>query len=114
MQAADKRAVVRQNFEAFLELPSYDYYGSLPPKHIHYQQLDYLTEDGELIVNFFGRFENLIRDFAEVCDRIGAAPVLPHWGETKPVDYRAYYTPALRDLVAYRHRDDIAAFGYEF
>lgn len=85
-------------------------------KSIAFDQLDYLTgPDGELLVDFVGRFERLEADVARLLARIGVpdAP-LPHRKATRHRHYTEYYTPALRDLVGERHRRDVAHFGYSF
>jgi hypothetical protein len=69
---------------------------------------------GHLLVNFVGRFENLRADFASVCHRIGVRARLRHLNESTHVDYRSYYTPRTRQLVAEHWREDIQFFGYRF
>jgi hypothetical protein len=71
-------------------------------------------EDGALLVDFVGRFERLAEDFAVVCERIGIASSLPHANRSSHADFRQYYTPATRKLVADLYREDIERFGYSF
>lgn len=71
-------------------------------------------EEGELVVDFVGRFERLQADFDEVCRRIGASASLPHLKRSSGSDYRELYTPAARDVVAERFAGDIERFGYRF
>jgi hypothetical protein len=78
-------------------------------------QSEYVLEDtGELLVDFLGRYERLTDDFAEVCRRIGVECSLPHVNRSEHDNFRRYYTPATRDLVASAYREDIERFGYEF
>ena len=75
--------------------------------------------DGELAVDFVGRFENLEADLATVCRRIG----LP-WDGTLPRaksgirpggrDYRHYYDPQLRELCEREFSLERDLFGYQF
>jgi hypothetical protein len=80
-----------------------------------FNQVDYISDkDGRVLVDFVGRFEDLAADFARICERLEISPGLPHINESSRVDYRAYYTPGARDLVAERFSRDIQAFGYQF
>jgi len=69
---------------------------------------------GRLIVDFIGHYENLHEDFAEACRRIGVRAELPRVNISSHRDYRDYYTPATRDLVARAFARDIETFGYDF
>ena len=88
-------------------------------------QIEHLTNrQGDVMVDFVGRLENLDKDFAHVCEKIGHPEIeLPHLnhvesftgGEFTPEPhYSTYYTEELRDIVAERARADIEYFGYEF
>ena len=73
--------------------------------------------DGRCLVDFIGRYENLNRDFEEVCRRIGfkRVPHLPHRRKSKDRrDYRYYYNDKSIELVAKHYSIDIEKFGYEF
>jgi hypothetical protein len=65
-------------------------------------------------VDFVGRFEALERDFATVCRRIGIDPSLPHINRSTHRDFRDYYTPRTKAMVAEAYSADIERFGYEF
>ncbi|MBZ0123955.1 MAG: sulfotransferase family protein [Roseovarius sp.] len=72
-------------------------------------------EDGAVLVDFIGRFENLNRDFATVCDRLGLDRIaLPHEIRGPGGDYRTAYSAAGRDLVARLFAEEIALLGYDF
>jgi hypothetical protein len=71
-------------------------------------------DSGELLVDFVGRYETLERDFGTVCERIGIASALPHKNRSIHDDFREYYSPQTRALVAEAYREDIERFGYEF
>ncbi len=85
-------------------------------KSILYNQLDYLTdEEGALIVDFVGRFEDLNGDSNKVFQNLGLDKVsLPHKNSSKHRDYRTYYTEETREEVGRRYARDIEFFGYEF
>jgi hypothetical protein len=71
-------------------------------------------DDGNVIVDFVGRFENLERDFQTICSSIGIDPELPHLNRTSHRNYRCYYTDETKEIVRGWARKDIEMFGYEF
>ncbi|MGD9090801.1 MAG: sulfotransferase family 2 domain-containing protein [Desulfobacterales bacterium] len=72
-------------------------------------------ENGKMIIDFVGRFENLKKDFDKICRTIGIKAELPHINRSrKDADYRLYYTSETRDLVRKIAQRDIELFGYEF
>ena len=80
-------------------------------------QTRFLTDfDGNLIVDFVGRFERLEEDFEEVCRLAQLRKLsLPHRRKAKNRrDYRTYYSDALAEFVAEKHASDIDRFGYTF
>jgi hypothetical protein len=81
-------------------------------------QLDYLQwPEGELAMDFVGRFENLLPDFATICGRLGIDPVppLPHvFNSRRQHHYRDYYDGESRAWIAERFARDIDFFRYEF
>jgi hypothetical protein len=84
-------------------------------KSFLFNQIDYLTdEQGEVAVDFIGRFENFEADANLVLERIGIEAKVPVLNTSCRSDYRDYYTPRTRELVARRFARDIEAFGYEF
>jgi hypothetical protein len=85
-------------------------------KHIFRNQIDYLTDpQGEMLVNFVGRFERLQEDADAVADRLGVPPLrLPHLNRSARRPYAEYYPSSLRDLVAEKYARDISAFGFAF
>jgi hypothetical protein len=69
---------------------------------------------GKLIVDFIGYFERLNEDFAKVCAQLKVEAQLPQANSSSHKDYRTFFTPALRDLVARSFQRDIEQFGYTF
>lgn len=69
---------------------------------------------GDPILDFIGRFENLEADFSNVTARLGISASLGHANETDRRDYRTYYTPETRRLVADAFAPDIELFEFEF
>ena len=79
-------------------------------------QKDFIySAEGEQLVDFVGRLENIDRDFATICSRIGipetTLPVL-NVSNTKP--YRSFYSDETAEMVGKTFATDIALFGYEF
>jgi Sulfotransferase family len=79
---------------------------------------DLYTTEGQLIVDFVGRYENLETDFDEVLSRIGLQGQisLPRTNVSKgrSGSYRDMYDAAGRALVADWYAPEIQRFGYEF
>lgn len=94
------------------------------------------SEDGKLLVDFVGKFENLQSDFNVVAEKLGFEdPTLPHINESKSKrygpkwrlqkrfigllqkesrDYRDYYSDSLKDYVGRLYEKDIDTFKYTF
>ncbi len=92
--------------------------------------------DGQLLVDFVGRFENLQTDFDRVCGKLGIPEsTLPHrnpsdkasrnirrrirnliWfnGENAKTHWSEYYDWRTRAAVSELYRDDLETFGYSF
>lgn len=80
-------------------------------------QSDFLIdENGRLLVDFVGRFENLEADFARVCQRLGLGPIpLPHRNASRQRrPYQSLYDATTRDRVARHWAGDVRRFGYRF
>jgi len=80
-------------------------------------QTDYLKDlDGTILVDFIGKYENLLADFEEACRHIGIIPPsLPHKREAKDrTDYRTYYDSHTAGLISDYFKQDIDTFGYSF
>jgi len=81
-----------------------------------YNQLDYIAnEDGDIIVDFVGKFENLEHDINAVLKalRLESRP-LPHVNKSQHGHYSEYYTEETKNLVAERYSRDIQFFRYQF
>jgi len=84
-------------------------------------QYFFLEIDGQLAMDFVGRFENLDSDFKYVCQKLGQPYKLEHKnrsadqyiGDIK-LDYQEYYTKELRDMAGDIYARDIELFGYKF
>jgi len=73
------------------------------------------NEDGEILCDFVGRFENLQVDYNRICDIIGIdKTILPIINKTDREDYRIYYDDDMIEVVANKYKKDIKLFKYEF
>lgn len=73
--------------------------------------------EGNCIVDFIGRYENLSADFAHVCRHLHLRPPfeLPHKRKAENRrDYRFYYSDQSAAFIADCYKPDIDAFGYQF
>lgn len=70
--------------------------------------------EGQLLVDFIGRFETLSQDFNTVCQRLNLDTALPHLNSTNHRDYRDYYNDTTRQMVADHFERDITLFDYSF
>jgi hypothetical protein len=80
-------------------------------------QTDYIKDlDSTILVDFIGKYENLLGDFETVCRRIGIpTPRLPHKRQAKDrTDYRDYYDDETAQMIADYFRPDIDILGYSF
>lgn len=78
-------------------------------------QKDFVSSrDGEIVVNFIGRYENLDADFQEICSRIGVVASLAKLNVSYSAPYREFYDAKTRDMVREAFAEDIQLFGYEF
>ena len=73
-----------------------------------------LNNAGDAPFSHIGRFENISETASWLSETLGRDIALPHFNATLRNDYRTYYTPHLRDLVARIYARDIAAFNYDF
>lgn len=70
--------------------------------------------EGDVLVDFVGRFERLEHDWRKVCQRIGMEyQPLPKTHQTERNTWQAYYTPELSAIVDDLYAEDFQAFDYD-
>lgn len=89
--------------------------GVFDPTHVLPQMYFIKKRNGEIGLDFIGRFENLQCDFNTVCDKIGIErQTLPHMLKKQREHYSFYYDDETVELIAKKYKEDIEYFGYEF
>ena len=71
-------------------------------------------EDGNIIVDFVGKVENIQEDYDHVCKQIGIENKLSHYNKSVHPPYRDCYTEETKKIVEEIYKDDLEFFGYEF
>jgi chondroitin 4-sulfotransferase 11 len=78
-------------------------------------QLDWISLDGVVAVDFVARFEHLREDFRVISRAVGLPRAdLERRNPRFHLHYSRYYDDATRDRVGEYYAADIAAFGYDF
>lgn len=79
-------------------------------------QLSRLTNhNGQVLVDFIGKFENLQEDFDFVCKKIGIPEAhLPEVNTSEHKPYRSYYSEQSKNIIGEIFKPDINFFGYAF
>lgn len=77
-------------------------------------QINMLADkNGNLLMDFIGKFENLYEDWGRVTDKLGIEnKQLTHRKKAGIKDYDSYYDDETRALVSDLWKRDIVAFGY--
>lgn len=72
--------------------------------------------EGQIMVDFIGRFERLREDYDKVCEHLKLPSIdkLPHKHKRTRADYREFYNDETREKVTENWQKDIALFGYNF
>lgn len=107
----------KMSFEEFAEVVS-KIKDEESNQHFLSQHHFLLDPNGNIAVDFLGRFETLQKSFDELCDLLKIKrATLPHKNFSKTLKekhYSEFYTPHLKELVNERYKKDIELFGYEF
>lgn len=78
-------------------------------------QVEWLKDDeGEITLDYIGKFESINRDFNHIKTAIGVDAELPHLNASDHAAYQPYYNDETRDIVAHWFHEDIEVFGYNF
>ena len=77
-------------------------------------QIDWISIDGNVVVDYIGRYETIDSDFEKICDAVGISVKLPHLNSTVSTNYRNAYSDFSYDFVLQNYKQDVEAFEYEF
>jgi len=85
-------------------------------RNLFTNQLDQLSLEGQLLVDFVGKFESLGSDWKYILDKIGYTGQvnLPHVNAIPRQHYRGLYSDRARAIVEEKYQKDIAHFRYSF
>lgn len=96
---------------SFVEKVSHDEFRFIHPC------MDWITdEDGNVLVNYVGKFENLQEEFDTICDKLNIPKTyLPHVNKDPNKEpYQKYYNSKTRKLIEDVFEKDIKQFNYKF
>jgi len=80
-----------------------------------HQHIFLLDRNGDIGIDFAGRFEDLPAEYQRLCNLIGVqGPDLPHKNQRRFRDYREFYDEETREKVAEHWKQDIELLGYDF
>lgn len=68
-------------------------------EEVRFQKDFIYSDDGELLVDFVGRFERIDADFETICFHIGISTFLPKLNVSNRKPYQQYYNEKTKDLV---------------
>ena len=78
-------------------------------------QFDWIADtEGNILVDFVGRFENLQQDFEHICDHLNKKSTLKHLHRSQRKKYHEYYNSETKKIIQDYYRKDIEFFGYDF
>lgn len=83
-------------------------------KEVRFQKDFLCSQDGELLVDFVGKFETLDQDFQKVCKHIGISTCLPKVNVSNTISYQEFYTQRTQEMVRSVFEPDISFFDYSF
>lgn len=84
-------------------------------EHIRPQSLFLTDKEGNRLVDFMGKFENLQDDLTFISTKLHFPPFdLPHLLKTRHGHYKDYYTEETKKVIATRYDRDIEMLEYEF
>ena len=77
--------------------------------------LEWVTnENGEVLVDFVGKFETLEKDWEYISKQLQIKDKLPHLYKTKRSHYRDYYDEEMVERINEIYKKDIEHFNYKF
>ena len=84
---------------------------------VHKDQVDFLTIDGEIVVDDIYRFENLQKTWRDVCKKLGRHHDKLNWARNSKISrqYKLnYFNQEIIDLISEMRQRDIELLNYSF
>lgn len=108
MESHRHHAMVKElSFEEFIDFEI--------KRNSRHQHRFALGHNGEMLLDYVGRFERLEEEFDKICDRLGVPrPQLEKRGVYKRAPYQDYYNAKSREKVRRHWQKDIEVFGYNY
>jgi len=107
-----------KNHKFIKSLGSFDKYiqflSNQPNEFTFLQKPFVFNQNGEKLVNYIGRYEQLNQEFKSICDRIEISAQLPKLNVYRTKDYYSYYNEDTIEIVRKKFVSDIEAFKYDF
>lgn len=76
-------------------------------------QKTFFYDNDTLLVDFVGKFENLSKDYSQICYKLNVTGQLPHINKSRKDTDLALYTQSSVDAVYDAFFPDVIAFGYK-
>jgi hypothetical protein len=106
-----RRISMMEGFNDFI----YSRYGQKMINERYGELRDWVTEKDNILVDFLGKVETLDDDWKKICIEIGIEPTaLARINTSNREEYRKYYTPETRRIIAKRFEWVINKFNYSF
>lgn len=78
-------------------------------------QLRWLSDErGQIIVDFVGKYEELMNGWQTICNSIGTSVDLPKLNSSNRVSYRSYYSTSSRRIIESKFEKDLILYQYDF
>ncbi|WP_107668762.1 sulfotransferase family 2 domain-containing protein [Cyanothece sp. BG0011] len=102
----------KKNFDEYIDWLVNDWWTT---HEIRLQKSFLYDEQGNCLVDFIGKYEQLDQDFNSLLEKLDVKASLPHVNSSKrKKDYRLYYNDKTAAWLEEAYKDDIATFGYSF
>jgi hypothetical protein len=106
------KSIPECSFEEFVEKDYFNYSRNLR-MHSLCQNI-YIEYNGERIVDYIARLENIDEDWKVISSKIGVSDKLPKSNSSNHEHYSTYYTEKEINRIAEIYEKDISILGYKF